>query len=64
MGLISSYGITWTKSRQRYNDQRDELYLVQFMMTLEDDFESLLRSILHCTPLPNVDLVVKKLLEK
>lgn len=64
MGLISSYGITWTKSRQRYNDQRDELYLVQFMMTLKDDFESLLRSILHCTHLPNVDSVVKKLLEK
>lgn len=64
MGLISSYGITWTKSHKRYNDQRDELYRVQFMMTLEDDFESLLRSILHCTLLPNVVSVVKKLLEK
>ncbi|KAL5577089.1 hypothetical protein UlMin_018788 [Ulmus minor] len=41
---------------------REEQRLIQFFMALRDDFEGLRGSILHCSPLPYVDLVVSELL--
>ena len=45
-----------------YVAHREEQRLVQFLMALHSDFEGLRSSILHCSPLPSVDLVVSELL--
>ncbi|XP_045796078.1 uncharacterized protein LOC123890503 [Trifolium pratense] len=50
------------KGVKAYLDHREEQRLVQFLMALRDEFEALRGSILHRTPLPNVDSVVNELL--
>ena len=37
---------------------REELRLVQFLMTLHGDSEGLRCSVLHCSPLPSIDPIV------
>lgn len=45
-----------------YIDQREKQCLVQFLMVLWNDFESLHGSIIHHNPLSNVDSIVNELL--
>ncbi|KAI5393502.1 hypothetical protein KIW84_060581 [Lathyrus oleraceus] len=54
--------LTELKVVKAYTDQREEQYLVQFLMTLRDDFEGLRGSILHRNPIPSVDSVFNELL--
>ena len=42
--------------------RREQQWLVQFLMALRSDFEGLRGSILHCSPLPSIDSVVRELL--
>ncbi|XP_070675656.1 uncharacterized protein [Malus domestica] len=44
-----------------YCQYREEQCLVQFLMPLRDEFETLCRCILHKTPLPSVDYVLNEL---
>ncbi|KAM1795338.1 hypothetical protein ACFX11_035703 [Malus domestica] len=44
-----------------YRQYREEQRLVQFLMPLRDEFETLRSSILHRTPLPFVDSVLSEL---
>jgi len=50
------------KAVKAYIDQREEQRLVWFLMVLRDDFEGFRGGILHHTPLPNVESVVRELL--
>ena len=45
-----------------YNTRRESQCLVQFLMALRCDFESLCGSILHRNPLPFIDDVINELL--
>ncbi|KAG6494830.1 hypothetical protein ZIOFF_042592 [Zingiber officinale] len=51
-----------SKTEREKKREREEQRLVQFLMTLRDDFEGLRGTILHCSPLPSVDSVVHELL--
>lgn len=54
--------LTELKVVKAYTDQREEQYLVQFLMMLRDDFEGLRGSVLHRNPIPSVDSVFNELL--
>jgi hypothetical protein len=45
-----------------YIERRDQQRLIQFLTALPSDFEGLIGSILHCSPLPSIDSIVSELL--
>ncbi|GMY24222.1 Zinc finger, CCHC-type [Fagus crenata] len=52
----------WTVDAELYYQYREETRLVQFLMALQDDFESIRSSILHRIPRPSVDATLSELL--
>jgi hypothetical protein len=45
-----------------YINRREQQWLVQFLMTFNNDFERLRGLILHCSQFPSIDSVVSELL--
>lgn len=64
MVLIGSYRISWIEIRQMYINYKEEQHFVRFLMAFWDNFEGLYETILHHTPLSNVDFVVNEQLAK
>nr|CAD1817701.1 unnamed protein product [Ananas comosus var. bracteatus] len=52
----------WTSDAELYYQYREETRLVQLLMALQDDFESVRASILYRTPLPTVDAALSELI--
>ncbi|OMO58863.1 Zinc finger, CCHC-type [Corchorus capsularis] len=52
----------WTVDAELYYQFREASRLVQFLMALQDEFESVRASILHRVPRPSVDAVISELM--
>ncbi|XP_077228383.1 uncharacterized protein LOC143861332 [Tasmannia lanceolata] len=52
----------WMVDAELWYNYREEIRLVQFLMALQDDFETIHATILHRSPLPTVDSALSELL--
>ncbi|XP_026425328.1 uncharacterized protein LOC113321639 [Papaver somniferum] len=52
----------WTVDLELWQKYREETRLVQFLMALRDEFESVRASILHRSPLPTVEVALSELI--
>ncbi|XP_077252465.1 uncharacterized protein LOC143891842 [Tasmannia lanceolata] len=51
----------WTTGAELWYNYREEMWLVQFLMALQDDFETIRATILHRSPLPTVESALSEL---
>lgn len=52
----------WTVDLELWQKYREETRLVQFLMALRDEFESVRASVLHRSPLPTVEVALSELI--
>ncbi|XP_077252405.1 uncharacterized protein LOC143891755 [Tasmannia lanceolata] len=52
----------WTTNAELWYNYQEEMRLVQFLMALQDDYETICATILHRSPLPTVDTTLSELL--